>query len=196
MKSLAGRISKPIIGKLNKFSDWLMSYVLEPIRNTMNERVSKLKNNVNQIFNQTENFKIEQKEGILENLQDKRCGRLRSDPKTFISNVKLKVLDLIKKQKKPIKLNTIITCKFVKENPATGQIDENSGYFRSLVETIDESTDLSDTFSVMSSRLLELIQQFQAKDLDVSLTKLRISIYKLILSNPYLDHHIFLLRKN
>ena len=62
MKSLAGRISKPIIGKLNKFSDWLMSYVLEPIRNTMNERVSKVKNNVNQIFNQTEKFKIEQKE--------------------------------------------------------------------------------------------------------------------------------------
>ena len=35
-----------------------------------------------------------------------------------------------------------MTCKFVKGNPATGQIDEDSGYFRSLVETIDESTDL------------------------------------------------------
>ena len=81
------------------------------------------------------------------------------DPKTFISSIKLKVLDLIKQQKS-IKLNFIFTSTFVKENPVADQIDENC-YFHYLVETIDESTDLSDIFNVMSSRLLELMKQFQ-----------------------------------
>ena len=74
---------------------------------------------------------------------------------------KPKFLNLIKQQKKPIKLKFILTCKFFKENPATGKIDENSGYFHSFVETITEASDLSELFNVMTSRLIELSQQFQ-----------------------------------
>ena len=75
--------------------------------------------------------------------------------------MKTKILNLIKQQNKPIKLKFILTCKFFKENPATGKIDENSGYFHSFVETITEESDLSELFNVMTSRLTELSQQFQ-----------------------------------
>ena len=40
--SLAGRVSKQIKGNINKFSDWLISFVPETIRTTVNEKVDKL----------------------------------------------------------------------------------------------------------------------------------------------------------
>ena len=87
------------------------------------------------------------------------------DPKNFISSIKPKVIELIKQKKKPIKLKFLFTCAFQKENPATGQIDINTGYFHSLVETITESSDLSDIFNAMTDiiYILEKVQQFQNK---------------------------------
>ena len=153
LKSLADRAAKPIIKNINKFADWLYSYVPEPVRNFTNEKVNKLKNKINQIFKRLETeFKIEEKEMALK-------GYLKSysingvsgyDPKKFISSIKPKALDFIKQQKKPIKLKFIFTCTFQKENPATGESDISTGYFHSLVETI-----------TMTGIILEKVQQFQ-----------------------------------
>ena len=54
LKSLADRAAKPIIKNINKFADWLYSYVPEPVRNITNEKVNKLKNKINQIFKRLE----------------------------------------------------------------------------------------------------------------------------------------------
>ena len=63
LNSLADRVAKPIIKNINKFADWLYSYVPEPVRNITNEKVNKLKNKINQIFKRLETeFKIEEKE--------------------------------------------------------------------------------------------------------------------------------------
>ena len=40
LKSLAQRAAKPIIKNINKFADWLYSYVPEPVRNITNEKVN------------------------------------------------------------------------------------------------------------------------------------------------------------
>ena len=69
--------------------------------------------------------------------------------------------DLISKQKKPIKVKFILTCKFKKENPATGQIDENSGYHHSHVIIITESSDIYILILTEINYLLELVEQFQ-----------------------------------
>ena len=50
LKSLADKAAKPIIKNINKFADWLYSYVPEPVRNITNEKVNKLKNRRNQIL--------------------------------------------------------------------------------------------------------------------------------------------------
>ena len=163
LKSLADRAAKPIIKKINKFADWLYSYVPEPVRNITNEKVNKLKNEINQIFKRLETeFKIEEKEMALKGyLKSYRINGVSGyDPKKFISSIKPKVLDFIE-QKKPIKLKFIFTCTFQKENPATGQIDISTGYFHSLVEMITESSDLSDILNTMTGIILEKVQQFQ-----------------------------------
>ena len=163
LRILAGRVSKKVKGKINKLSDWSISFVPETIRTTVNEKADKLKNDIKKLFNQAEKFEPKQKETALKGyLKTFRIGGVGGvDPKTFIRNSKTKILNLIEQQNKPIKLKFILTCKFFKENPATGKIDENSGYFHSFVETITEESDLSELFNVLTNRLIELSQQFQ-----------------------------------
>ena len=154
LRSLARKMTKSIDRKVKKFADWVISFVPDPIRRTANEKVNKLRSDVKRIFKQSEDFNPRQKETALKGyLKTYRIDGIEGhDVKTFIANSELK---------KPIKLKFILTCKFFKENPATGKVDENSGYFHSFVETITEASDLSELFNVMTSRLIELSQQFQ-----------------------------------
>ena len=82
------------------------------------------------------------------------------DEKTFINSVKPKVIDLIK-SKGSIKVKFILTVRFTKENPATGNIDTNVWYFSTDPEIVTESTDLSNLYNTMTSRIFESIQNFQ-----------------------------------
>ena len=118
---------------------------------------------MNRIFNRLERFTHKERQTALKGyLKTFRVdGQKGLDPQTFIANIKPKVIDLINQQKKPIKTKFIFTCKFIKENPATSQIDENSGYFHTNVEVVTAATDFSALFTVIVTRLLELVEQFQ-----------------------------------
>ena len=124
------------------------------MRKTANEKVKKLRNDVKRIFKQAEKFHPRQKETAFKGyLKTYRIDGVEShNTNTFITNSKLRTLNVIKQQKKPIKLKFILTCKFFKENSATGKVDEDSGYFHSLIETITEASDLSEIFNIMTSR--------------------------------------------
>ena len=156
-------MTESIDRKVKKFADWVISFVPDPARNTANEKVNKLRSDVKRIFKKAEDFNPRQKETALKGyLKTYRIDGVEGyDVKTFIANSKLRTLNLIERQKKPIKLKLILTCKFFKENPATGKVDENCSYFHSFVETMTEASDLSELFNVMTSRLIELSQQFQ-----------------------------------
>ena len=54
-----------------------------------------------------------------------------------------------------------MTCKFIKENPATGQTDENYVHFHSNTLTIIDSTDIFQEILTEINRLLEAIEQFK-----------------------------------
>ena len=88
-------------------------------------------------------------------------GKKGYGPKTFINKIKPKVMELINKQKKPIKIKFIFTCKFTKENLNTKLIEENSGYFHSTVEIITESTDFTELYNTMTNYLLGKVEKFQ-----------------------------------
>ena len=65
LKSLAGNISSSIFKKINKFVDWLISYIPEPVRNSTSEKLNQLKDDVKQIFENLEKFKMEEIEPSL-----------------------------------------------------------------------------------------------------------------------------------
>ena len=160
---LAGRVAAPVQQQINKFADWILSYLSEPIKTTVNRRVDRLKRKVNRIFRRMERLTPKERQTALKGyLKTYRVyGQRGCDPQTFIPNIKPRVLDLIYRQKKPIKTKFILTCKFIKENPANGQLDENSGYFHTNVEVVTAATGFSDLFTVMAGLLVEKLGQFQ-----------------------------------
>ena len=89
---------------MNKFTDWSISYIPEPVRNTTSEKLNKLKNDVKQIFKNLEKFTTEEIEPSLKGyLKTYRINGIEGyDPNNFISSIKPKVIDLIKQKKKPI----------------------------------------------------------------------------------------------
>ena len=57
LKQLAGRVVEPVKKQLNKFADWILSYVPEPVKRTVNDRLEKLKAKVNEIFGRIDKLK-------------------------------------------------------------------------------------------------------------------------------------------
>ena len=162
LKNLASNAAKPVKREINKFADWIISKVPEPIKKTVNERVDSLKERVNRIFKRYDNLLTprEHKTAIKGYFKTFRVNGIDGmDEKTFMNNVKPRVIDLIK-SKGSIKVKLILTVRFTKENPATGNIDINVYSFASKMEIVTESTDLSDLYNTMTSRIFELIQNF------------------------------------
>ena len=163
LKNLASNAAKQVKREINKFSDWIISKVPEPIKKTVNERVNSLKERVNGIFKRYDNLLTpkEHKTAIKGYFKTFRVNGVDGmDEKTFMNIVKPRVINLIK-SKGSIKVKLILTVRFTKENPATGNIDINVYSFASKMEIVTESTDLSVLYDQMSDKIFELIQNFQ-----------------------------------
>ena len=176
IKNLAYNAAAPVKSVINRFTGWLLNYIPEPIKSAVNERVENLKERVNSIFrrqkdhqepiedvNSPEEDNLTPREhktaikGYFKTFRVNGVGGM--DEKTFMNNVKPRVINLIK-SKGSIKVKLILTVRFTKENPATGNIDINVYSFASKMEIVTESTDLSDLYNTMTSRIFELIQNF------------------------------------
>ena len=163
LKNLASKAAKPVKREINKFADWIISQVPEPIKKSVNKRVDSLKEKVNGIFKRYDNLLTpkEHKTAIKGYFKTFRVDGVDGmDEKTFINIVKPRVINLIK-TKGSIKVKLILTVRFIKENPATGNIDINICYFATDPVIITEATDLSNLYNTMTSRIFELIQNFQ-----------------------------------
>ena len=177
MRNIASNVVAPVKSVINRFTGWLLNYIPEPIKNVVNERVENLKERVNSIFRRQEEVSkpIEDVNSPEEdNLTPKEYktaikGYFKTfrvngvdgmDEKTFMNNVKPRVIDLIK-SKGSIKVKLILTVRFTKENPATGNIDINIYSFASKMEIVTESTDISVIYDQMVDVIFELIQNFQ-----------------------------------
>ncbi|EDO30509.1 predicted protein, partial [Nematostella vectensis] len=165
----ANRAANLIKSELDKFADWILSYVPEPIKKTVKEaadkRVERLKERIKRLHEEVEVcFTPKEQQTALKGYLKTHgiAGQRGYDPKTFIARIKPKVLELIGRQEKPIKVKFIFTCGFIKEDPATAQIEEELGYFHTeKPEIVTESTDLSDLFDTMTNYLLGLVELFQ-----------------------------------
>ena len=176
IRNLASNVAAPVKSAINRFTGWLLNYIPEPIKSAVKERVENLKERVNSIFRRQEEVGQPIEDVNLpeeDNLTPKEYktaikGYFKTfrvngvdgmDEKTFMNNVKPRVINLIK-SKGSIKVKLILTVRFTKENPATGNIDINVYSFASKMEIVTESTDLSDLYNTMTSRIFELIQNF------------------------------------
>lgn len=91
LKHLASRAAKPVKKEIIKFEDWILSYVPQSIKttvNVVNERVDSLKEKVNHIFKREERFTPKEQQTALRGyLKTYRVdGQKGHDPKTFINS--------------------------------------------------------------------------------------------------------------
>ena len=176
IKNLASNVAAPVKSVINRFTGWLLNYIPEPIKSAVKERVENLKERVNSIFRRQEEVSEpiedvnsqdedhltpkEYKTAIKGYFKTYRVNGINGmDEKTFMNNVKPRVINLIK-SKGSIKVKLILTVRFTKENPATGNIDINIYSFASKVEIVTGATDLSKLFDHMTDKIFELIQNF------------------------------------
>ena len=156
--------------EFNRLSKWLLSNIPEPISSAVNKRVKDLQKKVKGIYDRLTPKQIQiprpiqqdtALKGYLKTFKIDGVGGI--DPESFLSSSKQSVVELIKEQKLPIKIKLILTCKFEKNNPATGKIDKEKGHFHSRVEVITESTDIDEILDVMIEGIIELISVHQKK---------------------------------
>ena len=175
-KDLLGRVNNSVRGGIKKFSDMIISYMPEPIQNSINRVFNEVEEEVEddeyltaeegeekEEEREKEDFTpIEQETAFDGYLKTYRIyGKKGYGEKTFIKKIKPKVMDLINQQKKPLKVKFILVCKFIKENPNTGNFDEAEPPFHTKQpETITESTDLSNLFDVMTNHQFEVFKKF------------------------------------
>ena len=158
LKDLASKAATSVHKKINNFSDWILSYVPEPIQKTVNERVESLKEKVNKIFKFVPKENKKALDGYLKTYRIN--GQTGYDPKTFTYKIIPNVEALIRK-KKLIKAKFILTFQYKKENPATGQIDETHGCHHSNVIIITGSSDIYNLILTEINYLLEQVEQYQ-----------------------------------
>ena len=176
IRNLATDLTAPVKSAISRFTGWLLNYIPETIKNIVNERVENLKERVNSIFGRREEVSQpiqdvhlpeednltprEHKTAIKGYFKTFRVNGIDGmDEKTFMNNVKPRVIDLIK-SKGSIKVKLILTVRFTKENLTTGNIDINICYFASKVEIVTEATDLSELYDQMTDKIFESIQNF------------------------------------
>ncbi|KAK3698312.1 hypothetical protein QZH41_006011 [Actinostola sp. cb2023] len=111
LKMIAEKTASSVKKGVNEFADWILSHVPEPIKKVVNKRVDSLKEKVNRIFKRADQFNVfEQQTALNGYLKTHRIdGQAGYDPKTFISKINPKVINLVNQQKKPIKVKFILT---------------------------------------------------------------------------------------
>ena len=147
----------------NKFADWIIYHVPEPIKRKVNKRVEKLKTEIRNIYHRYNGLTLYEREAPMKGfLKTHRIdGKKGYDQITFTQYIKPKVIKFLSEKKKPFQVKFIFTCKFRKG--VSGKEEYNYGHFHTNVERIMEDTDLGRIYIKMIAMCLEKISQFQNK---------------------------------
>ena len=147
----------------NRFADWITSYVPEPIKRNVNEKVEKLKKDIKQIYSRYDGLALYEREAPIKGfLKTHRIdGRKGYDQTTFIQYIRPKVIKFLSEKRKPFQVKFIFTCKFRKG--VSKKVEYNYGYFHTNIERIMEDADLGRIYNIMIAMCLEKISQFQNK---------------------------------
>ena len=164
-KTLVSEYNKRVQKKINKFANWILNYVPKRIKKPANERIRKLKEEVRSIWALLDPFKVKEKEEALKGFFKtyRIDGRKGYGPQDFIKKIKPKVVELLYTRNKPFKVKFVLTCTFIKENLATGKIEESEGYFHTILEIVTDSTDISKLFDAMTELQLEKVARFEGE---------------------------------
>ncbi len=139
--------------QLNKFADWIISYVPQEVKKPFNKRVEDLKNTVNNIYNSikketgNEQTSIKKMKSALKGYVStyRIEGEKGVDYKIFLDKKRDVFKSIINKIEKPIKMNMVLSESYKRNKKGSENDSEKEfsiGYFHSKMRIITDSTDL------------------------------------------------------
>ena len=149
--------------KLKQFSDWIISYIPEPIKRTASDKLRTLKETISKIFYDDKTPKeIETAlKGTTKTFRIK--GGSSDDYETYLKDITPRVIALLEKQPKPLKVMLRMQCQFRKMDNEVGEEIFTDYHFNMKNNIVDESTNLTHFLSVGVERLIELIESLQGR---------------------------------
>ena len=150
------------VQKLKQFSDWIISYIPEPIKRTASDKLRTLKETISKIFSDNDKTPKEIETALKGTTKTFRIKGGSSDYKTYLKDITPKVITLLEKQPKPLKVMLRMQCQFRKMDSGAGEIFTDY-HFNTKNNIVDASTNLTDFLSESTERLSELIESLQRR---------------------------------
>ena len=197
-RSTLSLVKDKVKQELRKFNDWIVSFVPEPIKKTVSEKMKALKEKITSLYTREMSPReIESAfKGKTKTFRIK--GRSAVDYKTFLQRIKGPTATLLNKQDRATKVRLIIQCQFYKmEN---GEKIFTDHHFSTKNEVIFESTNLMEMLNISAERLIELIESLQGRGSGWIFTKvlhfdILTNLYKPLDASSYIQLPKFLVTK-
>ena len=149
--------------KLKQFSDWIISYIPEPIKRTASDKLKSLKETISKIFYDDDKTPKEIETALKGTVKTFRIkGSSSDDYETYLEDITPRVITLLEKQPKPLKVMFRMQCQFHKMEAEAGEVFTDY-HFNTKNNIVDESTNLTDFLSESTERLIELIESLQGR---------------------------------
>ena len=152
--------------KLKQFSDWIISYIPEPIKRTASDKLRTLKETISKIFSDNDKTPKEIETALKGTTKTFRIKGGSSNYKTYLKDITPEVITLLEKQPKPLKVMLRMQCQFRKMDSGAGSGAEEiftDYHFNTKNNIVDGATNLTDFLSVSVERLSELIESLQRR---------------------------------
>ena len=128
----------------NRFAEWLVGYVPEPIKKEANK--PKIKEGETAIKGFAKQYTVD--------------GIAGTDAVTFLNHVKSEVVNLISKNRQT-KINLVLLCEMERVDIKSGEVINIAAPFLSKTEVVLDGTDVGELYNTASDKILESVAKFQ-----------------------------------
>ena len=147
-----------IYRNFNRFADWIVNLVPEPIRRRVDRRIGRLRTEMENIYARYRGIQLPHRteaplRGYLNTYRID--GQRGYDQTTFVQYARPRMMRLLRGMTRPIKMKLILTCRFQKGDDTT---DFNS---HANVREVMQGDNIGDIINSMIEKILANIEKFQ-----------------------------------
>ena len=181
-----------VTSHIKSFADWLLSYVPEPIKRPINEKLEALKSTVSKLFGKIKPHTLVESKTAIKGFTKQHTidGRQGMDAETFLNTVRPLVVNLLERNR-GTKFNLILTCTMEKVSILTGDVITKHPPFRSCTEINLDATDVNELYDIATDKIKESMANYQQEGSNlrfVAVEKLDINtvVYKPLKGSSYI----------
>ena len=147
-----------IYRNFNRFADWIVNLVPEPIRRRVDRRIGRLRTEMENMYARYRGIQLPRRteaplRGYLNTYRID--GQRGYDQTTFVQYARPRMMRLLRGKQRPIKMKLILTCRFQKGD------DTTDFYSHANVQEVMQGDNIGDVINTMIEKILANIEKFQ-----------------------------------